>query len=472
MVVGREKERAILHKMLETDSSELLAVYGRRRVGKTFLIREMYNKRMAFQLTGIYGGNRKDQLANFHAQLQSSSVKFKNTKPPKDWFDAFRQLEKYLDGLKGKKKKVIFIDEFPWVETKRSKFLNMFEHFWNTYCTQRKDLVVVVCGSAASFMVNNIIKNKGGLHNRLSQVIRLMPFNLNEVELFLRWKKINLNHYNILQLYMAFGGVPFYLDKIARGESVAQNIDRLCFENGSLFQNEFNEVFSSLFSNSHIHQTVIRALSKSKKGVTRKVLLKACKLESSGVFTKTLVELIESGFVSEYYPFGKRNKDKLFRLSDEYSLFYLKFIEPNLGQGTGTWTKLFPKQTYKSWTGFVFETICLKHIDQIKIELGINKIYSINSSWVNANAQVDLVIDRDDGIINLCEIKYCKDEFVISKQVYENVRNKISEFSNSTKTRKNISVTWVTTFGVIKNGNALELVENDLTMDCLFAARS
>ncbi len=470
MVAGRSREKKILQDMLESNSSELVAVYGRRRVGKTFLIREFYKKNIVFQVTGIYRGNMKDQLINFHYQLQTLSPKLKATKTPKNWFDAFRLLETYLNGLRSKKKKVIFIDELPWMATPRSKFLMMFEHFWNTYCTNRNDLVVVICGSAASFMVNSIIKNKGGLHNRLSHTMRLMPFNLHEVELFLKSKKINLNRYSILQLYMAFGGVPFYLNQINKSESVVQNIDRLCFENDGLLHNEFNEVFSSLFTHSDVHQIVIRALSKTKKGITRNKLLELCKLGTGGIFTKTLFELIESGFVTEYLPFGKRSKDKLYRLSDEYSLFYLKFIEPNLGQGKGTWEKLFAKQSYKSWTGFVFETICLQHVSQIKKALGIDRIYSINSSWLNKNAQVDLVIDRDDGIINLCEMKYCKDSFVMNKFTYENLKNKKYEFEKTTKTRKNVVTTMVTTFGVEKNANALEIIGNDLTINCLFEA--
>jgi len=468
MVIGRINEIRILDDMLGSDSSELLAIYGRRRVGKTFLIREIYKNHIVFELTGLYKGSMKDQLQNFHTQLKSSSKKFENTKVPGDWLNAFQLLEDYLNGLKSKKKKVVFIDEFPWIATARSKFLMVFEHFWNTYCTKRNDLVVVVCGSAASFMVNKIIKNKGGLHNRLSHKIRLMPFNLNEVSLFLKSKNIQLNHYDILQLYMVVGGVPHYINKINKGESVVQNIDRLCFENNGNLTNEFNEVFKSLFTNSDVHEHIIRALSRTKKGVTRNRLLELCNLGSGGIFSKALDELIESGFVSQYTPFGKRKKDSLYRLSDEYSLFYIKFIEPNQGQGSGTWAKLFPKQSYKTWSGLVFETICLKHVDQIKKELGVAKIYSINSGWHNDKAQVDLVIDRDDGIINLCEMKFYNSLFTINKPEYENIKNKIAQFKESTKTRKNIFVTMITTYGVSENANYLEIVTNNFTMDCLF----
>ena len=468
MLVGRIREVEIMHEMLSSNSSELIAVFGRRRVGKTFLIREVCKKQMVFELTGLYKGSHKDQLQNFHTRIKLSSKRFENTKVPDNWIDAFQLLQDYLNGLKGKNKKVVFIDEFPWIATARSKFLMVFEHFWNIYCTKRNDLVVVVCGSAASFMVNKIIKNKGGLHNRLSYKIKLMPFNLNETKLFLKSKRIHLNNYDILQLYMAIGGIPHYLNQIKRGESVVQNIDRLCFENNGGLTDEFNEVFKSLFRNSDTHEIIVKALSGTKKGVTRNKLLELCNLESGGVFSKALNELTESGFVSRYTPFGKRNRGSLYRLFDEYSLFYLKFIKPNQGEGSGTWAKLFPKQTYKTWSGLVFETICLKHVGQIKKELGVSKIYSINSGWHNDNAQVDLVIDRNDGIINLCEMKFYNGMFKINKLEYNNIKNKIIRFKESTKTRKNVFVTMITTYGVSENANSLELVTNNLTMDCLF----
>ncbi|MCF8374183.1 MAG: ATP-binding protein [Bacteroidales bacterium] len=468
MLIGRSGEIKIMDEMLHSNSSELIAIYGRRRVGKTFLIREIYQKHIVFELIGLYKGSKKDQLKNFNAQLKLSSKRFENSDTPNDWFKAFELLKDYLNGLKSQKKKVIFIDEFPWIATSRSKFLMVFEHFWNSYCTKRNDLVVMVCGSAASFMVNKIIKNKGGLHNRLSHKIRLMPFTLHETEVFLKSKNILLSHFDILQLYMIIGGVPHYLNNIKKGESVAQNIDRLCFEGNGALVDEFTEVFKSLFENSEVHEQIVRELSKIKKGVTRKELLDLCKMGSGGVFTKTLDELTESGFVTQYQPFGKRKKDSLFRLSDEYSLFFLKFMEPNLGQGAGTWAKMFPKQSYKTWCGLMFETVCLKHIEQIKKELGVAKIYSINSSWRNENAQVDLIIDRDDGIINLCEMKFYNGLFTINKPEYEIIRNKLLQFRQGTSTRKNVFVTMITTYGVAENANSLELVTNYFTMDCLF----
>ncbi len=468
MLIGRKKEISALNEMLRSNSSELIAVYGRRRVGKTFLIRECYKKNTVFEITGYYRGSMRDQLRNFHSQLKGNSAKINKHQIPRDWFTAFELLESYIDGLRKPGKKVVFIDEFPWLATARSKFLTAFEHFWNTYCTKRNDLVVVICGSAASFMVNRVIRNKGGLHNRITCQIPLKPFNLNETEKFLKSKKIGLTHYDIIQLYMTIGGIPFYLNKIKRGESVVQNIDRLCFENDGDLVNEFHEVFTSLFSNSKAHEKMTRVLAKTRKGITRNELLEKSSLGSGGAYSGTLDELIESGFVHQYTSFGKKSRESLYRLSDEYSLFFLKFMEPNLGQGTGTWARLSQKQTYKSWSGFTFESICLKHIQQIKKELGVDKIYSIYSNWCNDKAQIDLLIDRDDRIINLCEIKFYNAPFTINKKEYNDIRNKLIQFKDSTKTKKNVLVVTITTFGIVENSYSIELVTNSLTMDCLF----
>ena len=468
MLTGRKKEIAILNEMLQSRSSELIAVYGRRRVGKTFLIRETYKSNIVFEITGYYKASMRDQLRNFHTQLKAASSRFRKVKAPADWFAAFQMLEEYLDSKKSKNKKVVFIDEFPWIATARSKFLTAFEHFWNTYCTKRGDLVVIVCGSAASFMINKIIKNKGGLHNRLSSKIQLMPFNLNETREYLESKHVRFGHYDIIQLYMVIGGIPHYLNKVRKGQSIAQSIDRLCFEENGDLADEFNDVFASLFSNSKAHEKIVRVLSKSRKGITRKELLELCKFDSGGAYSRSLEELIESGFVSRYSPWGGMKRNSHYRLFDEYSLFYLKFIEPNRAMGTGTWLNLHTKQTFKSWSGFTFETICQKHIQQIKKELGIDRIYTTHSSWHSNNAQIDLLIDRDDRIINICEIKFYSDTFVINNQYYRDLKNKISQFRLNTGSRKNIFLTMITTFGVAENSYSNEVVTNSLTMDCLF----
>ncbi len=469
-IIGRKSEIEILENALKSRKSELIAVYGRRRVGKTYLIREVYKKYIRFEVTGIFNGSLTDELANFTKEITKRSKKRSKQETPKNWFEVFTLLELYLDKLKGREKKVIFIDEFPWLATPKSRFLDAFGNFWNSYATNRRDLVVVVCGSAASYMVKEIIKNKGGLHNRITQKIRLLPFTLHETDLFLKSRNLRFTKYDVIQLYMSMGGIPHYLEKLKKGDSVAQNIDRLCFHKDGALHDEFNHLFASLFDYPEAHMDIIKTLATCRKGINRNSLISKCKISSGGYFTKIIGELTESGFVTLQTSFGKKTKEALYRLSDEYSLFYLKFIKHNKSQGKGTWHSLFSSSSYTAWSGFSFETLCLKHVQQIKKALGIQAIYSINSSWSNHNAQIDLVIDRADNIISVCELKFSNAPFSISKSYYKNLRNKLDELKRETTTRKNVFLTMVTTFGVKPNAYSLELVESEILMENLFGS--
>jgi len=467
-LIGRKKEVEELSKSLKTESSELVILYGRRRVGKTYLVRQFYKNKIVFEITGLYKGGLKDQLKIFHKELAQKNPS-KKLDFPNNWLDAFALLENHLNTLKTKKKKVIFFDEFPWIATHKSKFLMAFENFWNHYCTQRNDLIVVLCGSAASYMVKKVVKNKGGLHNRLTRKIRLLPFNISETKQFLKSKGIDYTDFDIVQLYMCIGGIPHYLEKLDKGLSVAQNIDKLCFSDSSFFRNEFEELFSSLFENSELHTLIVKTLATVNKGITRKELVQKTGIPSGGDLTNKLFELVESGFVSNY-PYYKNKKHlMLYRLSDEYSKFYLKFIDKNKHNGEGTWQRLSTTQSYKSWCGFAFEQLCLKHIHEIKKALKIDAIYSINSSWFNKNAQIDLLIDRDDNVMNICEIKFYNSPFSIDKKYYLELKNKIAEFKEESQTNKNIFLTCITTHGVKENSFSREIINNNLKINILFS---
>jgi AAA+ ATPase superfamily predicted ATPase len=466
-IIGRKSEIETLNSVKLSSKSELVVMFGRRRVGKTFLIREHFKNDIVFEVSGIFKGDLSEQLSNFTKELQKRNKKAIIQKPKK-WLDAFTLLENYLDKLKSKKKKVIFMDEFPWMATSKSRFLMAFESFWNQYVTKRDDIIVVICGSAASYMIQKIIKNKGGLHNRITQKIRLLPFNLQETQLFLKKRGINYTQYDVLQIYMAIGGVPHYLERLAKGLSVSQNIDRLCFEKDGILNDEFNELFSSLFEDSNKHLILVKTLASCRKGISRDELIQKSGLASGGDFSLKLSELIESGFVSDYSYYQNKKKSTLYRLSDEYSLFYLKFIEKNKNLGAGTWQRLFGGNSYKSWAGFTFETLCLKHVQQIKKALKIEIIYSINQSWHNKNAQIDLLIDRADNVINICEMKFVNEPFKIDKAYYLNLKNKKNELRTETKTRKNIFISIISTYGILENEYSRELLENNLKIDSLF----
>lgn len=469
MIIGRVSEINTLKQALKTKKSELIVVYGRRRIGKTFLVKETYKRYIRFEFSGMYRAPMKLQLQNFYYTL---SEKYKNAELPTNWLDAFFQLKKYIVTIKSKQKKVIFIDEFPWLDTPKSNFLSAFDNFWNTFVSHRKDLTVVICGSAASYMIKKIIKNKGGLHNRLTEKIRLLPFNLHETELFLKRKGIRYTRYDIIRLYMVTGGVPFYLEKIKQRESIAQAIDRLFFSKNGFLRTEFDTIFASLFTQAENHNSIVRTLSKVRKGLTRNEISAKSKLKSGGTLTKTLEELEQSGFIERYLPY-KGKKDALFRLTDEYSMFYLKFSEDVKNYKSTSWLNLQGKQSYKIWSGFSFETICLKHIEQIKTGLKISGIHSKYGAWQTKgkekNAQIDLLIDRDDNVINIFEIKFYDTFFAIDKKYAENIKNKISVFKTETKTRKNIFITIITTYGVKHNKYSHELAVNEINIENLFA---
>ena len=467
-MVGRENEIQRLNDSLKSSDSELIVVYGRRRVGKTYLIRTIYEKATKFEATALYRGTREDQLGVFLKELKKASKKFATIDKLTSWDEAFEHLKTYIKSLRGKQKKVIFIDEFPWFDTHKSGFLMHFGHFWNTFCEKRNDLVVVICGSAASYMIHNIVKNRGSLHARISYKLELQPFTLYETKQFLKSKNINWSNYNILHLYIAIGGIPHYLNKVKKGESVVQTIQRLCFDPNGDLVNEYNEIFESLFSHSDTHIQIVKTLGKSQKGITREQLITQTGFSGGGHFTKALDELTASGFITVSPYTGQKKKMMLYRLSDEYSRFYLKYIDPNRNQGKNFWKTMSQQQSYISWAGFNFETICLKHVSQIKKALGIEGIHSVNSSWSSKDAQIDLVISRSDKWINLCEMKFYSDAFTIDSNELRKLRSKISHFKSETKTRNTVALTMLTTYGVTENENFYEIVEDNLTMDVLF----
>ncbi len=469
-LVGRDDEQALLTKIGRSGAPELVVVYGRRRVGKTYLVRNVFRKQMAFELSGVHNAPLRHQLENFTAALSKASGNLPLAQPA-SWMGAFDMLTLYLAPLVKKQRKVVFIDEFPWLSTPRSGFIQAFENFWNTWASRQKNLVVIICGSAAAWMIQKVINNKGGLHNRVTRRLRLLPFTLNVTAAFLKARNVNLDQYQVLQLYMAMGGIPQYLKEIEKGESAMQAIDRICFTKDGLLQNEFSNLFLSLFDDATYHISIIRALAKKGAGLNRSEIIKACKLTSGGGTTQILEELTESGFITPYIPFDRTAKDSVYKLTDEYSLFYVKFIENSRFSGKGTWIKFSTGASWKSWSGFAFESICMKHVPEIKKALGIEGVHTETSVWRHApeaGAQIDLLIDRQDMCINVCEIKFSTTPFEISKSYAGELENKLNIFREKSRTRKTLFLTMVTTHGVKNVTNYPGLVQNEVTMTAFF----
>ncbi|SDF18193.1 hypothetical protein SAMN04487996_109147 [Dyadobacter soli] len=468
-VAGRQDEQAQMKQLLLSGKAEFLAIYGRRRVGKTFLIRNVYQKELVFQMTGIANATMAQQLANFSSALQSAEKSENLRTIPGNWFSAFEQLKGFLENLKASRKVILF-DELPWIDTFRSGFLSSLEHFWNSWAFARTDIVLVVCGSAASWMLNKLIHNKGGLHNRVTRRIRLEPFTLKETEHFFKIKNIVLDHYQIIQLYMAMGGIPFYLNEVQPGLSAFQVIDKTCFTKGGLLTFEYENLYRSLFSKAERHIAIIEALAAKTQGLTREEIIRTSPLVNGGTLTQLLQELEESGFISKSLPFEKKVKTSIYRLTDQYSLFYLKFIKNSKAAGSGTWLSRIDSPAWRAWSGYAYENIVFAHIDNVKRALGISGIYTETSSWLSAKkeAQIDLLIDRRDRLISICEIKFSQNPFIITKSYKAELEKKLAVFRSETKTNKSAFLTMITTFGTVENTNSLGLVQNQVTMNDLF----
>lgn len=469
--IGREPEIQQLEDIYADSRSAFVAVFGRRRIGKTLMIRHVFEKRMTFHLTGIGNVTTAQQLVNFQAAFERQAPLSLHRSTPKNWFSAFQQLITFLEKEK-EGKKVIFLDELPWLDTAKSDFMPSLEHFWNSWASARTDIILVVCGSAASWMLNKLIHNRGGLHNRVTTRIRLEPFTLREAEQLLLKKNAALDRYQIIQYYMAVGGVPFYLDTFDGRLTPMQNIEAKCFSKDGFLRTEFEDLFQSLFAKAERHISIVEAIASKAKGLTREDILKLTKLPNNGVTTQLLEELEESGFIRKYQPFQKTNRQSLFQLVDFYTLFYLKFIKNAQFLDSGNWLALTDSPIYKTWSGYAFEQVCLLHTPQIKQALGISGVFAQSSSWRSKEskdgAQIDLLIDRRDHVINLFEIKFSSEPYTITKAYATQLRQKIGVFKSETETRKAVWLAMLTTFGLKKNEYSGSLVQHDLNMNCLF----
>ena len=470
-IVGRKREIELLQRIVESGEHEFVAVYGRRRVGKTFLIKQFFNNKFTFYFSGSENSTMKTQLENFKIAFQ---IYFNMIIPtPENWTIAFEMLRKEIIRSKKRGRKVIFIDEMPWLATMGSNFIQTFEYWWNTYASSNPDILLVVCGSSTSWMLNKIIKNRGGLHHRVTRQISLQPFSLKECEDLAKKQKMKFDKSQILDYYMVIGGVPHYWKQLDKAKGLPQNIDNLIFNNGATLKNEFTEIYNSLFRNSEKYILLIIAIGKKRMGLTREEIVNSSNLPDGGAITKMLEELEQCGFVRSYYAFGKKRHNKIYQLIDLYSLFYLNFIHNKINIDENFWTNNFRAPTINTWRGYAFEQVCLLHIPQIKHKLGISGVSTNYSSWRNTDletkqtTQIDLVIDRNDQVINLCEMKYSKDEYVITKEYNDTLRKRYAIFTDETKTRKTVHTTMITTFGIKHNmywGN----IQSEVKMDDLY----
>lgn len=474
LLIGRKRPIAELEEARASKKPELVALIGRRRVGKTYLVKQVYAEQINFELIGTQHSTLASQIQNFVLRIGRYFPNFKIKQKPNSWIEAFDLLGQAMETVIKEEKKIIFFDELPWLDTKRSNFVAGLSYFWNNWAVNQ-NVVVVISGSAASWMIKKIINDRGGLHNRVTRRLFLSPFTLAETEEYCQARQINLNRFQLLQIYMVMGGIPMYLEQLKKGLSAVQNIQEICFTTDGYLYDEFERLFASLFDNYTQHIALIRALASRRNGLTRQEIIASTKFTNGGMLTDILNELEQSGFISIYNGYGKRVKESLYRLTDFYTHFYLTFIEPLGKHSKADFKQLSDLPKWKSWSGYAYENLCLTHIEQIRKALGINGISSTISSFVAApkdgfsGTQIDLLIDRSDQSINVCEVKFSSNIYEVTKKDVENIANKKEVFQYHTKTNKHLFTTLITTFDVVNNSNRINYIDQVITQDDLFS---
>ncbi len=479
-MIGRKEEKKYLRSLIEEEEPQFVAVFGRRRIGKTYLVRETFQHEFTFQHTGvsnnqIESGKRKEiQLEKFSESLREYG--YRDGSKLDTWNDAFNALKEVIKASK-QEKKIVFIDELSWMDTKGSGLISALESFWNGWATARaeKDVILIVCASATYWMIQNIVNAKGGLHNRLTGQVFLKPFTLHECEEYSQSKKIVFNRYQILQCYMIMGGVPYYWSLLKKGKSLSQNIDDIFFKEGAFLSNEYENLYSALFSKPDQYIKIVEALSTVSRGITRDKICEITGIVSSGDLSKKLTELENCGFIRKYIPFGYKQKNYMFQLIDNFTLFYYKFMKNNV-QNENYWKEKSNSPQVRAWSDVAFERVCLEHIPQIKKALGISGVYTEVNSWQCSKddekgiqgSQIDLLIVRKDQIINLCEMKYSETDYVVDAKFDKDQKRKISDLIKKTETRYAIHSTLITTYGVSENAYSGE-IQSIITAEDLFA---
>lgn len=455
---------------MESERSEFVVVYGRRRIGKTFLVRRFFKDNYAFSFVGKHEMRREQQLAEFAKELMCYSH---STFVPqlKNWTEAFDALQRLLETYNIPGKKVVFFDEMPWMDTPKSDFVSALENFWNGWANMRDDIVLVACGSATSWMVDKLLHNQGGLFNRITQKIYLCPFKLSEMEQYLDEKHFGWNRYQIAQCYMILGGIPFYLTLLNPKLSLLSNIDELFFADAhAMLRTEYNELYSTLFKRPDNYLAVIRMLTERKEGFTRKEINEKTKLGGAAL-SKILSDLEQCDFIFSYARYGNAKNNAIYRIKDFYTLFYYKYVNGIDTKDSLRWTHLSSTPQVSSWQGFSFELLCLLHLDEIKKALGIDRILNDASAWRSRqpeqNTQIDLVIERADHNINLCEMKFSSGMYAIDKGYEQKLRERMSIFLAETMTRCSTRITMVTTYGVLQNKHS-GIVNDEVLLDDLF----
>lgn len=470
-IIGREQEIKKLSAAVNRVRPEFIALYGRRRVGKTFLINQMFRNQFAFKMTGVIEGTLKDQFTAFVDAMNDYG--FDVPEQPKDWMQAFIMLKNALKKkVNNGEQCIVFIDELPAMDAEGSNVAGAVGYFWNSWASQYDNFIFIICGSATSWMITNVIDSKGGLHDRITVEMPIHPFTLKETEQYLEYQHFLWNRQMVLQAYMIFGGIPYYLSLLDKEESLVQNVDRLFFSQDIQMRREFRRLFNTLYKNPEKYIDIIKALNKSRKGLTREEIASELKCSNNGHLGKQLEDLVCCDLIRKNIVREKeiKRKDAIYQLCDFFSLFYLTFIE-RAEVEQQYWSHHINTPEVNSWMGLTYERICMAHIQQIKHSLHLDTISTLSYSWRSKTstpaAQIDIIIERADKIINICEVKYCQGEYNLDKDEYERIKKRKNAFIQETGLRHVPWLTMITTEGVAR-GKYSEMIQTQVTLDDLF----
>jgi len=484
-LVGRHEEIHTLEQITKSGKPEFLAIYGRRRIGKTYLIRQFFLAKrdcIYFNITGAKDGTRAEQLAHFTTEISRVFYDGMPLVSPKTWDNAFFMLNKVIEQRPKNKKIILFLDELPWMATPKSRLLQTLDYYWNHYWSADQRIKLIICGSSASWIIKNVINNKGGLHNRVTHKMRLEPFTLSQTKDFLEYNGITLKPPHILLLYMVTGGVPYYLAHLKKGLSVAQLIEPIAFTEKGILFDEFNNLFSSLFDKADNYIALVKTIANKQYGIGKRELLKTIgKSVLGSVGIKMLDELEEAGFIMSFTPYQHKRQGVYYRLIDEYTFFYLKWIAPlknslqKKGLDKGNWQAIQRTPEWYNWLGYAFETVCYRHISLIRKSLSLTPD-SVASAWRYAprkganerGAQIDLLFDRPDDSITLCEIKYSEEPFKITKDYAYVLQRKMTVFKEQTRTKKHLFLAMITSMGLKESIYSEDMVDGVVTLVDLF----
>ena len=455
-IYGRDKQIQIFQELLNNKKPAFMAIYGRRRIGKTYLVTEFFKEQKCnfFHLTGVKKAKSSIQLENFKYALEatykkSEAASFTN------WNQAFVSLSKEIK--KSKKKTVLFFDEVPWLTGGKSDFLLALDHFWNHYLSSDPNVICIVCGSSASWIIKKIIKGRYGFHHRLTHKIHLHPFDLYETEGFLKLSGLDFGRQQIIELYFAIGGVAKYLTLLKPNLSVVENIQEIIFSKEGLLYDEFEDLYSAIFNKHENYVEIVKLLGQHHYGMTRDEIKKALGVSSGGSLTKWLEDLETADFITAISSYKKNRKEKIYLLTDEFSRFYLTWFAKGRRMPNEYWLQQKRTAKYKTWAGLAFEVLCVKHIDIIKSKLGITGIQTTESFYKNENCQIDLLIEREDRCINICEMKYSIS--LDLNEVKKELNFKKESFNKATNNKKQLLATLITNDDIKLTGQQREVIQ-------------